>query len=84
MGILKILAHHLEVLPADCTKVLAKWLGDIDRHRFGQMVSMVQKTLSEHILKLLPSENFDELDPVTMTDRIAACCRYLELLYHSN
>jgi hypothetical protein len=43
---------------------------------------MVQKTLSQHILKLLPTESLDELDPVMMTDRISACCRYLELLYH--
>jgi len=70
------------VLPADSLKVLARWLCDIDRQRFGLMVSMVQKTLSQHILKLLPTESLDELDPVMMTDRISACCRYLELLYH--
>jgi len=55
IGILKVLAHHLEVLPEDCLKDLARWLCDIGSDRFGKMVSMVQGSLSFHILKLLPS-----------------------------
>lgn len=76
-----MLAHHLEVLPEDCQKVLTRWLCDIDKQRLQLMVTMVQKSLSEFILKLLPSEGLDHIDPVFVTDRIAACCRYLELIH---
>lgn len=79
--VFKTLVRHIELLTSESREGLARWLCDLDGQRFSQMVSMVQLILTQQVMKLLPSESLEDMDPITITDTIHACCFYLELIH---